>query len=171
MACPCMTLSVGQIQQYLRQYGFPEDKIVLMSAVLLQESGGRTCAIGTIARGREYSVGVGQINTFVHKVYTIEQLKCVDNNFKEIMRIYRLQGLRAWGGYTDGGYKKYLAKAQQAYNGNTTTVNLPNGTVTLTPNPVPSFSLSNYKWSNLSDTEKIILGFGGVFALLMVTRG
>lgn len=108
-----------QVQDLLRQVGFPEDKIVLMTAICKQESGFRTDAVndGSSTKSVEYSVGLFQINTRVHKKYTVEQLKNPIINVSEALRIFKTQGLRAWGGYTDGGYKKYLALSQAAYSG------------------------------------------------------
>ena len=114
-----MIYTAKQVQDLLRQVGFPEDKIVLMCAVCRQESGFNTNAIndGSGTKSVEYSVGLFQINTRAHKNYTVEQLKNPIINASEALRIYKTQGLRAWGGYTDGGYKKYLALSQAAYSG------------------------------------------------------
>ena len=123
-----MIYTAKQVQDLLRQVGFPEDKIVLMCAVCRQESGFNTNAVndGSSTRSVEYSVGLFQINTRAHKNYTVEQLKNPIINANEALRIYKTQGLRAWGGYTDGGYKKYLALSQAAYSGEQVPVKTPN---------------------------------------------
>lgn len=117
---------VGQLQSLLRQVGFPEDKIVLMAAIGMSESSGRSDAIndGSGTHSIEYSVGLWQINTRVHKVYSVQQLTDPLINAKEALRIFNLQGLRAWGSYTDGRYKKYLAASQAAYGNNNTIFNV-----------------------------------------------
>jgi hypothetical protein len=114
--------SVGQLQGFLREAGFPENEIVRMAAIGMAESAGNSGAVnpGRGAGGRrtnEYSVGLWQINTKVHKKYTVEELKNPQTNAKEALRIYRMQGLRAWGAYTNGNYKKFLKASEAAYQG------------------------------------------------------
>jgi hypothetical protein len=126
MACGTK-LTHGQMQNLLRGAGFPDvivpsksgnvPLIALMSAIGMSESSGCTDIIGTIAKGREYSVGVWQINTLVHKRFSIEQLKDPTINAGEALRIYNLQGLNAWGAYYDNRYKKYLPASSAAYTG------------------------------------------------------
>ncbi|HEX9963104.1 MAG TPA: transglycosylase SLT domain-containing protein [Pyrinomonadaceae bacterium] len=123
-------LTYGQVQNIMRQVGFPESEIVLGAAVFKQESSFKTDAIGTIAKGREYSVGIAQINTFAHKTYSVEQLKDPVINLKEAYRIWKndkdrngkFKRWRSWGGFTDGGYKKYMAESQKAYSGSSSPV-------------------------------------------------
>ncbi len=118
-----MILSFPQVQALMRQVGFPESEIVKGAAVFKQESSFKTDAVGTIAVGREYSIGIAQINTLAHKNYSPEQLKDPVINLTEALRIYKndkdrngnLKLWKSWGGYTDGGYKKYLAESQAAY--------------------------------------------------------
>jgi hypothetical protein len=124
MACGTK-LSPAQLQILLRRAGFQDilvdsktgkvPLIALMQAIGTAESSGCTDAIGTIARGREYSVGVWQINTKVHKRYSVEQLKNPDTNALEALRINKSEGLRAWGAYQDNRYKKYLPEALATY--------------------------------------------------------
>lgn len=108
--------SNAQLQTLARSVGVPEKHVPLMAAIALAESSGRTDAInpGRGAGGRptrEYSVGLWQINTLVHKRFTVDQLKDPANNASEMIRIYRTEGLRAWGAYTDGRYKRYMQGA------------------------------------------------------------
>lgn len=112
-----MKLSAGQIKSYWLGAGGDPSRADLMTAIALAESReGQTDAInpGRGAGGRptnEYSVGLWQINTLVHKNYTREQLKDPAINAREAVRIYNSQGLRAWGSYTDGRYRRYLDAA------------------------------------------------------------
>lgn len=129
-------LTYLQVQNLMRQVGFPENQIVLGAAVFRQESSFNTDIIGTISPN-EYSVGIGQINTKAHKNYSVEQLKNPQINLTEALRIYKNdldrsknhKYWRSWGGFTDGGYKKYLALSQAAYAGSSAaglkTVNAP----------------------------------------------
>jgi hypothetical protein len=110
---------------------------VVMAAVALAESSGRADAVnpGYGAGGRrtnEYSVGLWQINTLVHRNYTREQLKDPLTNAREAVRIYGVQGLRAWGSYTDGRYRQFLAAAKSANVGGGFPVTL------VSPVPIPN---------------------------------
>lgn len=120
------TYNQTQIQNLLRQAGWRDVNvssksgnvplIALMSAISIAESSGKTDIIGTIARGREYSVGLFQINTLVHKNYSVDELKDPLINTKEALRIYNAQGLNAWGAYYDNRYKRYLPEALNVYS-------------------------------------------------------
>jgi len=113
-----MAYSVGQLQQLLIDAGCPADKVVVLAAVGMAESSGNPNAVndGKGTRSTEYSVGLWQINTLAHKNYTIAQLKDPRINAREAVRILKVQGLRAWGAYTDGRYIRtgWLAKSQAA---------------------------------------------------------
>lgn len=113
-----MAFSVGQLQQLLIDAGCPADKVVVLAAVGMAESSGNPNAVndGKGTRSTEYSVGLWQINTLVHKNYSVAQLKDPRINAKEAVRILKVQGLRAWGAYTDGRYIRtgWLAKSQAA---------------------------------------------------------
>lgn len=110
-------LSAGGGSNVVKSTSGPIALDVLMTAISLAESReGDPAAInpGVGAGGRrtnEYSVGLWQINTWVHKRFTVDQLKDPAINASEAVRIYRLQGLRAWGAYTDGRYRSFLNRA------------------------------------------------------------
>lgn len=172
-----------QIQSLERQTGFPDimintrssgaiPLIALMSAISYQESGGNSEAInpGVGAGGRrtnEYSVGLYQINTYAHKNYSVAQLKNPTINAKEALRIYKSQGLRAWGGYTDGGYKKYLSGALSAYRGgggSVAIIDIPQVNQIINSNALPAPA-------PMDDTTKyIVYGAIGFLGLLIITR-
>src|SRR4028119_153805 len=113
-----MALSAGDLQSVLRQAGGPESLLVAMAAVGLAESSGRPDALNNTP-GREYSVGLFQINMKAHgtRYGSKEALQNPLTNARAALAIYRLQGLRAWGAYTDGRYKKYMPQSQAAYRG------------------------------------------------------
>ncbi|TXH51787.1 MAG: hypothetical protein E6Q97_17690, partial [Desulfurellales bacterium] len=101
----------------LRRNGAPESLIPTMVAIGWAESSGNNRAInpGVGAGGKktkEYSVGPWQVNTLAHPQYDKNQLTDWDYNAKAALDIYKKQGLRAWGAFTDGRYKKYLGKVQ-----------------------------------------------------------
>ena len=156
-----------QVQDLLRGVGFPEDKIVLMTAICKQESGFNTDALndGSSTKSVEYSVGLFQINTRVHKTYTVQQLKNPIVNAKEALSVYKKQGFRAWGGYTDGGYKKYLALSQAAYSGN-------KNVAAVDPNETKVDDTEN----KLTDNQQVagkslaVLAVLGVIALIVLTE-
>lgn len=105
-------MNAAQIQQVLRQAGWPENLIVTMGAVALAESGGDPNALN--ARG-EYSVGLLQVNRRAHPQYPEHLLRQPLYNAQAALEIYRKQGIRAWGAYTDGRYRRYLSQSQAAY--------------------------------------------------------
>lgn len=113
-------LTASQIKSLWLNAGGPESEAVNMTAIALAESGGYTGAWNPGRSGRggtnsnEYSVGIWQINTLAHRNYSVEQLKDPQINAREAVRIYRLQGKRAWGAWTDGRYRQYLSAAGAA---------------------------------------------------------
>jgi hypothetical protein len=84
-----------------------------MSAIGMAESSGRTNALNN-RPGREYSVGLWQINLLAHREYTRPQMEDPLQNARAALAIYRREGLRAWGSYTDGRYRQYLTTAASA---------------------------------------------------------
>jgi len=158
--CPktCGTrLSYEQMHTYLRQAGCPENLIVTMGAVGFAESGGCTDVIGCIS-ANEWSIGVWQINSKVHKNFTIEQLKKPANNAKEAVRLLKTKsGVRHWGAYTNGSYQKYVAASQAAYSAK----NVPVGNIT----PANTNSVSN-NFSQFSFTPGMALA--GVLVLAVI---
>ena len=98
-------LSLAQIQDVLRQVGFPENLIAKMAGIAIYESAGKTDAYnggiwytynGVRKFSNESSMGLWQINHNVHKNYSLEQLKDPIINATEALRIYRSQGFNAW---------------------------------------------------------------------------
>ena len=106
-------LNQSQLQQILRQAGWPQDLIPIMSAIGMAESSGRTNALNN-RPGREYSVGIRQINLLAHREYTAAQMQDPLQNARAALAIYRREGLAAWGAYHDGRYTSYLMDAQIA---------------------------------------------------------
>lgn len=151
-------LSAGQIQSLWIGAGGAADKAALMSAIALAESNGITTAInpGIGAGGRrtnEYSVGLWQINTLAHRNYSIEQLKNPEINAREAVRIYREQGLRAWGAYTDGRYRSYIAAANAAASGG-----------------ISPFAGTPLATGEMSATTKAVLMLGAVAVVFLITE-
>jgi len=117
MACG-QKLSLAEIQALLRQTGFAENLIVKFSALALYESSGCAGIIndGSSTNSVEYSVGLWQINTRVHKNYTVQQLTNPVINAKEALRIYKSQGFNAWFNSNKKYNANYLGVRTQAEN-------------------------------------------------------
>jgi hypothetical protein len=105
--------SIQQLQQILHPAGWPEDKIPIMSAIGMAESSGRINALNN-RPGREYSVGIWQINLLAHPQYSRPQMENPLRNARAAFAIYRREGLRAWASYTDGRYRQYLTSETSA---------------------------------------------------------
>ncbi len=120
-----MKLSIGGIQNLLRQAGWPEDLIVTAAAVFYFESaGGNTEAHKVDSVERSY--GLAQVNTNAWP-YSPDQLYDPLFNLQVAYQIYLKQGWRAWyNTYYGGRYRQYLGASQAAYDqGSTATYELP----------------------------------------------
>ena len=111
-----------QAIQGLREAGFPEHVIPTMAAVMGQESSYDLGAYNP--KGADNSYGLLQINMegplgpARRKQFGLksnEDLLDFKTNLRAAKTIYDEQGLEAWGGYTDGGYKKFLPTVMAAY--------------------------------------------------------
>ena len=111
-----------QAIQGLREAGFPEHVIPTMAAVMGQESSYDLGAYNP--KGADNSYGLLQINMegplgpARRKQFGLksnEDLLDFKTNLRAAKTIYDEQGLKAWGGYTDGGYKKFLPTVMSAY--------------------------------------------------------
>ena len=113
------TLTRQEVGTTLEQAGWPPHLIPTMIGVAGGESGRNTGAdtrtSGLDPQGkREISIGLLQINYKVHKDlvhsmgYTEADLRDPVKNAKVGLRIYQMQGLGAWGAYTNGSYRDHL---------------------------------------------------------------
>lgn len=156
-----MAYSLAQMQSLLRQAGWPENLIVTMAAIGMAESSGRECVVGRLANN-EVSVGLWQINISpsLRRPWTREQLCDPLFNAKAALQIYGQQGLKAWGAYTDGNYKKFLPQSQTAYQPGASAVPLP-----------ASASADNTGFlSSTNTTTKLLLGAGALILLIYAVR-
>lgn len=125
-----MAYGSEQLKEILRRAGWPESLLDIMAAIGLAESSGDNssyrvcngdgfCTVrqGGLTRrvpevpgqGREASAGLFQINLYAHPQYDRNRLVSDPvYNAKAALEIFRKQGLRAWGAYTDGRYKQYF---------------------------------------------------------------
>jgi hypothetical protein len=164
-----MKLNIGQIQSLMRSTGWPENIIVLMSAVAMAESSGDTCGPPGTISPNEFSIGLFQINTLVHHNYTRQQLCDPVINSREGLRVFRLQGLRAWGSYTDGRYRQYMASSRAAYGAS------PQSIIPTPTQPSSDYVPTDYAPSGggaESDTTGLLIVGGFLFfAFLLAVRG
>lgn len=135
---------------------------VLMTAIALAESNrGDTAAINPGfgvggVRTNEYSVGLWQINTRVHRNYSVEQLKNPAINAREAVRIYRSQGLNAWHTtyYRLKSYAQFLDVAAGA-------------SVQLTASNLPA-SVGSFAGGGSSQTETYLLAAAAAVVLFLI---
>ena len=117
-------MNAGQLQQILRQAGWPESLIVTMAAIGLAESSGNPTAHNPVPPDDSY--GLWQINMIgslgpkrraQYGLSSNADLYDPLTNARIALDIYRQQGLRAWGPYVTGIYKRpeYLGASQAAY--------------------------------------------------------
>jgi hypothetical protein len=112
-------LNKSQIKTLAEGAGFSPSVSKLMAAIAMAESGGdpkidtKKSGLDPSARN-EYSIGLWQINYKAHKPMLDEmgisenQLRDPKTNAKVAKKIYDMQGLNAWGAYTNGSYRKHL---------------------------------------------------------------
>lgn len=103
--------------EVLRAAGWPESIIPLMVAVAQAESSLCVDAVNPGVNGSEYSIGLLQINMNprLGRSYSVSRLASDPvYNAKVAFEIYRQQGLKAWGAFTDGRYKAFFRGAADA---------------------------------------------------------
>lgn len=124
-----MPYTNAQLREILRAAGWPESLIPIMAAIGQSESsgdptsyrdcpgngyctvtqGGRTVRVREVpGQGPERSAGIWQVNLRAWPQYSPEWLRDPVNSARAALEIYKRQGLRAWGSFTDGGYKKFF---------------------------------------------------------------
>lgn len=119
--------SQSELEDILRQAGWDEDKIPMMSAIGMAESSGKASAynpgIGPGGRKtKEQSIGLWQINMLPSLGRNYDRRRLAEDpvyNAKVAKDIFNQQGLKAWGAYTDGRYKKYFKGKALPYTGQT----------------------------------------------------
>ena len=111
------TLTQDQIEDVLRQGGWPEEMIPTMGAVAFAESTGRSGVVNNNPATGDDSWGLLQINMIGdlgpyrmqrYGLKSYDDLKDPVTNARVALDIYRSEGITAWGAYTDGRYKEFL---------------------------------------------------------------
>jgi hypothetical protein len=134
-----------QIGAFLRSAGWPEAVISIMTAIGLAEQPATNPNFVRVCPGNSYclpgqspekSVGPFQINVLAHAQYNTPQgiawLQDPTNNARAALQIFRSQGLRAWGSYTDGRYRQYLTPGANDPS--------PAGNLGISPDQLPGLS-------------------------------
>lgn len=119
-----MKYSIAQIQQLLRQAGWPEELIVEAAAVFYYESARGNPRAGKVD-SIERSYGLAQINLGLPGTRLAaeravwgppERLYDPIYNLQIALQIYQQQGWRAWyNTYYGGRYRQFLPESQRAY--------------------------------------------------------
>lgn len=119
-----MNYSIAQIQQLLRQAGWPEELIVDAAAVFYYESARGNPRAGKVD-SIERSYGLAQINLGLPGSRLAaeravwgppERLYDPIYNLQIAWQIYQQQGWRAWyNTYYGGRYRQFLPESQRAY--------------------------------------------------------
>jgi Transglycosylase SLT domain. len=166
-----MTYSLAQMQGLLRQAGWPENLIVTMAAVGMAESSGNPQAHNTTSPDDSYGLWqinmIGSLGPARRARYGLKSNTDLYNpllNAKIALDVYAQQGLRAWGPYVTGIYKKYIPQSQAAYS--------PNATPTPTtrvqfPQSVTSGEPSDY----YQDSPIAAAGFNSTTLLMLAAGG
>lgn len=137
-------LSPAEIAAHLRAAGVPEDKLPVMTAIGLAESGGRATAHNPNASTGDNSYGIFQVNMLGdmgperRKQFGIsrnEDLFDPAINARAASQILGSQGLGAWSVYKSGDYKRFLDQAQQGVAGAGTPAAAPAPAATSTATP------------------------------------
>ena len=114
------TLTAAQIAQVARSAGLSGQAVAYAVAIALAESGGNPKAHnpGNGTTDIEDSYGLWQINILAHPEYTAQKLYDPAGNALAMFLISSSgTNWNAWGTYTSGAYRNYLAQAQQAQQG------------------------------------------------------
>lgn len=92
-----------------RKHGATPAQAVLVSAVVMAESGGRVRALNTSNSNGTWDAGLGQINS-IHG-YSQAQLFNPDTNMEAIKKISGgFKNFSPWVAYNSGAYRKFMAK-------------------------------------------------------------
>jgi Lysozyme like domain len=117
-----MAYSLAQMQSFLRQAGWPENLIATMAAIGMAESSGNPNAHNAVSPDDSYGLWqinmIGSLGPARRTRYGLSSNSGLYDpltNAKVALDIYQQQGLRAWGPYVTGVYKKYLPASQTAY--------------------------------------------------------
>jgi hypothetical protein len=113
------------VLQQMVAAGVPSDKLVTMLAIAMGEGMGSPRALNDNPDTGDLSYGAFQINMIGDMgpqrlrefgLRSNEDLFDLGNNVRSAKMIMDSQGLGAWGAYTNGSYKRHMAKARKVVN-------------------------------------------------------
>jgi hypothetical protein len=123
---PGGTLPVGQITNLARSAGFSGEEAVIMAAIAMAESSGRSSAHNPDASTGDNSYGLWQINMLGRMgperrrqfgISRNEDLFDPATNAMAARRVFLSQGFGAWSVYRSNAYRQYLPAARRALSG------------------------------------------------------
>jgi hypothetical protein len=109
----------------LLQQGLSKDEAVLMTAVMMAESGGDPQVVNNNRNTGDLSYGLFQINMIddlgparmqQYGLKSYDDLKDPNVNVRVAAQMFKAGGPTAWGAYKNGSYKKFMDQARQAVN-------------------------------------------------------
>lgn len=116
-------MTVVDLQQYLRAAGWPESLIVTMAAIGMAESSGNPRAHNSVPPDDSYGLWqinmIGSLGPARRARYGLSSNEALYDplmNARVALDIYQQQGLRAWGPYVTGAYRKYIPQSQAVYS-------------------------------------------------------
>lgn len=173
-----MALSFAQMQQYLRAAGWPESLIVTMAAIGMAESSGNPRAHNPTPPDDSYGVWqinmIGNLGPQRRALYGLKANTDLYDplvNARIALDIYQQQGLRAWGPYVTGIYRKWIPQSQAAYSPNATPTIpalAPSSDAGVTANTDPGDTYQDSAIQNEGNTGKVLLGVGLGLAVLWI---
>lgn len=101
-------LTPWEVYQWATQCPAWKDKLPLMTAIAMAESGGNTDSENSCC------VGLWQVNVLAHTQYTRAQMKNPAQNVQAACAIFKSQGLGAWESFTNGAYKKHTVEVEKS---------------------------------------------------------
>lgn len=105
--------------------GLSGNELITFAAVGMAESTGSSGVVNNNPATGDNSYGLWQINMIgslgperirQYGLRSADDLKDPETNARVAAQLLRSSGLSAWGAYTDGRYRQYLAEASRAYN-------------------------------------------------------
>lgn len=105
----------------------------IMAAIAMAESGGNSQATNPNDNGgKQTSWGLWQISNGTHN-QPVSGILDPETNAQQAVKKYKSQGLKAWGTYSSGAYKKFLKSGV-----NPITTGLPTGSTSTATNATPA---------------------------------
>lgn len=118
------TVGVTDMLRLALKQGLAPEKAILMAAVGMAESSGRTDVVNNNPATGDNSFGLWQINMIgslgpsrmaKYGLRSFDDLKDPETNARVMSDILGSSGINAWGAYKDKRYLQYMSEARRAY--------------------------------------------------------